>query len=98
MIDLQEESGRISHLASRWSCRCWIWLAMALVILTFVGKLNFTEKTEKKRAKPLVRFQNFLLGTVTIWVLKAEIRYSAWIRIRPPEFYFQPPVENRHIS
>ena len=35
----QEESGRISHLASRWNCRCWIWLAMALVILTFVGKL-----------------------------------------------------------
>ncbi|XP_023320329.1 vesicle transport protein USE1-like isoform X2 [Eurytemora carolleeae] len=34
---IQSEGGRVSKLASRWNCRCWIWLAMLIVVLTFVG-------------------------------------------------------------
>lgn len=37
LTKLQNEGGRISKLASRWNCRCWLWLAMLVVILTFVG-------------------------------------------------------------
>jgi len=45
---LQTEGGRISKLASRWNCRCWIWLAMFIVILTFVGMVLLMKLFKKK--------------------------------------------------
>eukprot|EP00088_Acartia_fossae_P068830 TRINITY_DN8809_c0_g1_i1.p1 TRINITY_DN8809_c0_g1~~TRINITY_DN8809_c0_g1_i1.p1 ORF type:complete len:264 (-),score=57.36 TRINITY_DN8809_c0_g1_i1:87-878(-) len=45
---LENEGGRISKLASRWNCRCWIWLAMFIVLLTFVGMVLLMKLFKKK--------------------------------------------------
>jgi len=49
---LQNEGGRISKLASRWNCRCWIWLAMLIVLLTFVGMVLLMKLFKKKLPPP----------------------------------------------
>jgi len=45
---LDNEGGRISKLAARWNCRCWIWLAMLIVVLTFVGMVLLMKLFKKK--------------------------------------------------
>jgi len=49
---LQGEGSRISKLASRWNCRCWIWLAMLIVILTFVGMVLLMKLFKKSLPPP----------------------------------------------
>jgi len=48
LAKLDNEGGRISKLAARWNCRCWIWLAMLIVILTFVGMVLLMKLFKKK--------------------------------------------------
>eukprot|EP00088_Acartia_fossae_P057430 TRINITY_DN669_c0_g1_i6.p1 TRINITY_DN669_c0_g1~~TRINITY_DN669_c0_g1_i6.p1 ORF type:complete len:262 (-),score=44.02 TRINITY_DN669_c0_g1_i6:141-926(-) len=48
LAKLENEGGRISKLASRWNCRCWIWLAMFIVLLTFVGMVLLMKLFKKK--------------------------------------------------
>jgi len=48
LAKLDSEGGRISKLASRWNCRCWIWLAMLIVLLTFVGMVLLMKLFKKK--------------------------------------------------
>jgi len=45
---LETEGSRIEKLASRWNCRCWIWLAMLIVIATFVGMVLLMKLFKKK--------------------------------------------------
>jgi len=48
LVKLDNEGGRISKLASRWNCRCWIWLAMFMVLMTFVGMVLLMKLFKKK--------------------------------------------------
>ena len=37
LTKLEEETRRVGEFSARGSCRCWIWLMMGLVLLTFMA-------------------------------------------------------------
>jgi len=52
LAKLTEETQRVSEFSSR-GCRCWIWLMMLLVVLTFLGMV-LTMRLFRKKVHPAV--------------------------------------------
>merc|ERR1712226_1328201 len=52
LAKLTEETLRVSEFSSR-GCRCWIWLMMLLVVLTFLGMVLTMRLFRKKVAAPV---------------------------------------------
>jgi len=46
------ETARVGEFSARGNCRCWIWLMMAIVILTFVGMVLMMRLFRKKIPVP----------------------------------------------
>merc|ERR1712083_311453 len=76
------ETKKVEEFSSRGNCRCWIWLMMGIVILTFVGMVLmmrlFSKKLPRVEVKsqssvraelqqPLIRFLHFALIKPMMW-------------------------------
>merc|ERR550519_1358442 len=51
---LGEETKRVGEFSARGSCRCWIWLMMGLVVLTFIMMVMTMRLFRKKLPPPVV--------------------------------------------
>jgi len=54
LVKLGEETKRVGEFSARGSCRCWIWLMMGLVVLTFIMMVMTMRLFRKKVPPPVV--------------------------------------------
>jgi len=54
LAKLGEETKRVGEFSARGSCRCWIWLMMGLVVLTFIMMVMTMRLFRKKLPPPVV--------------------------------------------
>jgi len=45
---LREETGRVGAFRRWWNCRCWIWLMIGIVIITFISMVMMMKMFRKK--------------------------------------------------